>query len=156
MDAVIPLAKVGMLCSMSLLLLSSDRVFGRIRTMFTLSAEDNCKIEQREVIYVLISLRSHQFYVGRTKCVTDRIRQHYQAAIRGEKDRKYSHIRAVGAHHYFLVPVHAVDSHTNDASLVEKAFISRLNPSLNTMLAKKSKKSRKRAPMKLRKSDLNE
>ena len=86
---------------------------------------------RNEVVYLLCSLFSKRFYIGRTCAPLLRYEQHLRAAMRANRvESVYRHMRAVGVHSYVLVPMMISDSRWIDA--LETRCIRRLAPSLNT------------------------
>ena len=136
---------------MILILFSDSKPFKSIRPLFTLTNEQVNNLANCEVVYALLSIESELFYIGRTDNVQRRARDHYYAALKGDPQKVYTHIRMKGISNYFLVPLHVIDPNVGDAIPTEGAFIKRLRPLLNTQHAKKRQKLRSRAPMKFRK-----
>ena len=100
--SVLPVATTGYILSMLFLLGCQRNPFKKVKTFFTLSPSDLDHLSKCEVIYALLSVKSDQFYVGRTDNIHRRIREHYNAALKGDPKKLYTHMRAVGIHHFFL------------------------------------------------------
>jgi len=86
-----------------------------------------------QTVYVLCSLGSPRFYVGRSVMPLLRYEAHLRAsATPGRHDEfLYKHLRAVGCHNYVLVPLLYCNS-ISEADSLETRVIRRLSPSLNT------------------------
>ena len=150
-NKIMPVAKIGMFFMMLLVMFSDDSPFKSIRSFYTLTGAQLENLGNSEVIYALLSTQSEKFYIGRTDNFQRRARDHYYASVKGDPQKVYTHIRMNGISNYFLVPLHVIDPNVGDATATETGFIRRLRPHLNTQHAKKRKRTRSRAPIKLRK-----
>lgn len=64
------------------------------------------------VIYALMSMGSQKIYVGQTvHTALSRFQQHVSAARRGESTPLHVHIRSVGIHKFYVIPLEVIPTH---------------------------------------------
>ena len=109
-----------------------------------------------QIVYALTSLDSEMFYIGRTKDMMRRTKEHLTTSTLNTPPHMhtlYTQLMKEGSHTYVLIPLqHA----TNDVNRLEQTFIKHLKPTLNgqqlhtACSAKQHSKRRKRAPISIR------
>ena len=93
---------------------SMDKPFVKMRSSITLNREEIVAIPENKqhFVYVIASLETTDFYVGRTKNLQARIQAHLTRACSGSykgNETLYRRIRSVRAHNFFIFPIAVID-----------------------------------------------
>ena len=97
-------------------------------------------------VYLIASLHHDGWYVGQTKDMTRRTREHFLATVRSQSKEKtepqqrvHRYMMALGIHEFFIVPLVLFPAATNALARlhVERMFIKLLQPQLNVTTVEK-------------------
>lgn len=126
----------------------------RAATFVDLSAADFAdSFSSTSTLYVLLSLKVKDMYVGKTNCLSRRDREHL-TCLTADRYSKYSRLYAklnkIGAHNFVMIQLHRVKT---DVYAEEQQFIKMMRPSLNTAGVHNQRKCRSRPPINIRRKN---